>query len=131
MSVVVDASVVFSFLTQGPAEVDLQALVREGVVLHVPAIADTEILSAVSRHVRGGAVSQDEGRDLVLDYVSLPITRHLHPGHLVRGFELRNNVSARDAAYVVLAEALGVGLITIDRALARAVRRHTDVPVVP
>jgi predicted nucleic acid-binding protein len=131
VSLVVDASVIFAFLIQEPPEIDLEGLDRAGVDLHVPAICDTEVVAAVSRHVRRGAVSADEGRDLLLDYVSLPITRHLHPGHVGRTFDLRDNVSARDAAYVVLAEALGVGLVTVDRALTRAVRRHTRVPILP
>jgi predicted nucleic acid-binding protein len=129
VSVVVDASVVVALLVQEPSEVDLEALERAGVDLHVPAICDTEVVSAVSRYVGRGDVTEDKGRDLLLDYVSLPLTRHLHPGHVGRAFELRNNISARDAAYVVLAEALDAGLLTVDRALTRAVRRHTTVPV--
>ena len=131
MSVVVDASVLVASLIGERTSIDLEALQRSGVDLHMPAICDTEVVAALSRHVRQGAVTAEAGRDLIVDYVSLPIVRHLHVPHVGRAFELRDNVSARDAAYVALAEALGVGLITIDRALARAVRRHTDVPVLP
>jgi predicted nucleic acid-binding protein len=131
VSVVVDASVIVALLVEEATEVDLEALERAGVDLHVPAICDTEVLSAVSRYVGRGAMTEDDGRDLLLDYVSLPITRHVHPGHVGRAFELRNNLSARDAAYAVLAEALDLALLTIDRSLARAVRRHTGVPVLP
>ena len=131
MSVVVDASVLVASLIGERASIDLEALQRSGVVLHVPAICDTEVVSALSRHVRRGAVSPEDGRDLIVDYVSLPLVRHLHASHVCRAFELRDNVSARDATYVTLAEALDIGLMTVDRALARAVRRHTDVPVLP
>lgn len=55
----------------------------------------------------------------------------LHPGLLGRVFELRNNMSARDAAYISLAEALDARFVTLDHALAGAARRHTDVPVLP
>jgi len=46
-------------------------------------------------------------------------------------FELRNNMSTRDASYVSLAEALDARLVTLDHALAKAARRHTGVPVLP
>jgi predicted nucleic acid-binding protein len=45
--------------------------------------------------------------------------------------ELRSNFSTYDACYVALAEALGAEVLTADERLARAVRAHTAVGVVP
>jgi predicted nucleic acid-binding protein len=42
-------------------------------------------------------------------------------------WKLRNNFSASDAAYVVLAEALDAELLTADDRLAKSVRAHTLV----
>ena len=97
----------------------------------MPAICDTEVVSGFSRRVRTGVSSEEDALAALADYVAFPLARHLHPGLLGRVFELRSNMSARDASYVSLAEALDARLVTLDRALARAVRRHTRVPVLP
>lgn len=131
MNLVLDASVLVEFLAQAAAPIDLDELHRTGSAFHVPAICDTEVVSGLSRRVRSRLSSEDDARDALADYVAFPLARHLHVGLVGRVFELRDNVSARDAAYVSLAEALDARLVTLDRALATAVRRHTDVPVLP
>ena len=131
MSAVVDASVVIDFLTQSAPPIDLNEIVRSGRDLHVPAVCDTEVVSAISRWVRRGGASEEQGWEALADYVAFPVSRHLHPQLLGRVYELRANVSATDASYVALAEALEVDLLTTDRALASAVRTHTSVTVVP
>jgi predicted nucleic acid-binding protein len=46
---------------------------------------------------------------------------------LARAWNMRRNFTVYDALYVALAEAASAPLLTSDRRLARAVRRHTDV----
>ena len=58
-------------------------------------------------------------------------TRHGHEALLPRVLELRSNFGAYDACYVVLAERLGAELLTADERLARAVRAHTAIGVLP
>ena len=62
--------------------------------------------------------------------MSFPITRYRHDLLLSRVWELRHNLSAYDAAYVALAEVLGVPLVTRDRRLARAWGHRAKVEVV-
>ena len=50
----------------------------------------------------------------------LDLTRHAHEPLLGRVWELRRNLTAYDAVYVALAEALDCRLLTCDVALARA-----------
>ena len=54
------------------------------------------------------------------DLVDLPLTRHAAEPFLGRAWQLRANVTAYDALYVALAEALGAVLVTCDARLARA-----------
>lgn len=51
----------------------------------------------------------------------LDVARHPHDALLLRIWALRDNVSAYDAAYVALAEALEAPLLTCDRRLARSI----------
>jgi predicted nucleic acid-binding protein len=48
------------------------------------------------------------------------LQRYPHDFLLPRVWELRNNLTAYDAVYVALAEALGASLLTRDRRLAGA-----------
>ncbi len=75
----------------------------------------------------------DESRaaEATADYLSLPLSRHGHERLLGRILELRENFSPYDATYIALAEQLEASLVTTDAALARAVRRHLRLSVVP
>ena len=66
----------------------------------------------------------DGAATAVAEYLSLPLTRHDHAPLLGRILDLRDNFTAYDAAYVVLAEQFEAPLLTADERLARAVRRH-------
>jgi predicted nucleic acid-binding protein len=50
----------------------------------------------------------------------LEVERYPHVPLLARCWELRENVTAYDASYIALAEALGVPLLTADARLANA-----------
>ncbi len=63
-------------------------------------------------------------------YVRLPLARHGHVPLLTRMFELRDNFTASDAAYVALSERLDATLVTCDGRLTRAVQTLLTVNVV-
>lgn len=56
----------------------------------------------------------------IQDLLAMPLDRAAHQPLLARCWELRDNVTVYDAAYVALAEALGLPLVTADGRLARA-----------
>jgi predicted nucleic acid-binding protein len=56
----------------------------------------------------------------VADLVDLPLRRCAHRPLLHRVWELRHVVTPYDAAYIALAEALDVALLSADRRLAHA-----------
>ena len=72
------------------------------------------------RHNLGGALLATWAH-LALDRLQeMRLTRYAHISFLGRIWELRENVTAYDAAYVAFAEALDAPLITLDRRLAQA-----------
>jgi predicted nucleic acid-binding protein len=101
------------------------------VDLHAPALCDVEIVAGLRRAVLQRTLSDERAREATQDYLDLPISRHPHRHLLMRILELRANFSAYDAAYVALAERLAGGLLTADQRLARAVRDHTEIAVLP
>ncbi len=81
----------------------------------------------------GKDASAERADEAVADLRDLPVERYGHDALVPRIWELRQNFSAYDAAYVALAEAIaddGAPLITADARLARAVSSHTRVQVI-
>lgn len=79
--------------------------------------------------MRERRISSARAQQLIRDYVDLPVSRHGHLTLLARILELRDRLSAYDATYVALAEALGASLLTADKSLANAVRGAADIAV--
>ncbi len=98
--------------------------------LHAPALLDFEVGSALRGLVLGGQISAARAQDLLTDFDDLPVQRWLFvDGIRRRAFQLRDNVSAYDAAYVALAEALECPLLTRDSRLARSGGHAADIEV--
>jgi predicted nucleic acid-binding protein len=88
--------------------------------LHVPHLADVEVAQTLRRYVREGDLDAPSARAAIELLRSLDLERHAHEPLLDRVWALRQNLSAYDAVYVALAEALDSTLLTCDRRLARA-----------
>ncbi len=122
--IVVDCAAVVDALTLVEGSDDLRAELRHGE-LQAPALLDFEVVSAVRGLTLGHRISPERAADVLTDFDALPIIRWASADALRRrAFSLRDNLSANDAAYVVLAEALGCPLVTRDARLARS-RGHT------
>ena len=81
---------------------------------------DIEVTQVLRRLVREGTVPVNRADEAVRDLLDLRLIRYPHFVLLTRIWQLRNNLSAYDAAYVVLAEKLGAPLVTRDGRLAAA-----------
>ena len=99
------------------------------VTLHVPAVCDLELLSAVRRLVGEKRLTGARGDEAVAIYAALSISRHGHRRLLPRIWALRSNFTPYDASYLALAEMLDAPLVTTDARFARAARRLRTVTV--
>ena len=118
--IVVDASVATEAVG-GSSERNLDALrriTREASL--APHVLDLEVASALRRLVRRGALAEPLAQAALRHLAVLPVTRCGHGTLLPRCWELRDNLTIYDAAYVSLAEATGATLLTSDQRLARA-----------
>ncbi len=132
MRVVVDASAVGELLLRPNEAAQVTAVLRTPAVeLHVPELIDIEVASALRKALFAGELLESRLDTALADFFQLKLVRHRHKFLVQRILELRHNFSPYDATYVALAEQLHANLLTADEALARAVRRHLDLPVLP
>jgi predicted nucleic acid-binding protein len=119
--IVIDASTLVEvLLASARAGAARAVLERPGCALHAPHLLDIEITQALRRYVSIGQVEAGRAQDALRDLSRLPLRRHAHGFLLPRAWELRNNLTAYDAIYVALAEALDATLLTSDARLAAA-----------
>lgn len=115
----VDASALLEVLLQtSMASKVSNRIFRAGETLHAPHLLDVEVTQVLRRYVRERIISADRGAEALRDLADLPLNRYPHFVLLSRIWELRHNMTAYDAAYLALAEALFAPLVTRDRAFA-------------
>lgn len=118
--IVVDASVLaVALIDDGPDGAASRAALA-GETLVAPELIDLEILSVMRRQVSAGNMPVDRAELALSDLGDLPMRRAPHGPLLRRCWELRQTVTVYDAAYIALAEALGIALVTADARLSRA-----------
>ena len=125
--IVFDASAAVSALLNAG---DARAVLGDDTV-QVPHLIDSEIASALRRQVGRGDLSADDGWTALAAWAHMGVVRHPVAGLLDRIWALRENVSAYDASYIALAEALGCAVLTADARLSRVPGLRCPVTVVP
>ena len=127
--IVVDAVAVVDALTGlGDAQSLRERLEVEE--LHAPTVLDYEVVSSLRGLTRGRILSVARAEDLLADFEDLPVRRWPFADALRRRvFQLRDSISAYDAAYVALAEALDCPLVTRDARLARSSGHHAQIEI--
>jgi predicted nucleic acid-binding protein len=118
--IVVDASVLATALGDDGLDGDRARSRLRGERLNAPELVDLEVASVLRRQARSGAVDDRRAALALADLAAMPLQRAPHRPLLVRCWELRDNLTIYDAAYIALAEALAVTLLTSDERLARA-----------
>ena len=107
-------------LLGGGRSEEVRATLSSEAVAHVPELLGVEALSALRRLVRRGVVDDERAATAVRDLGELPFVVHPHGPLHERIWALRHAVSAYDASYFALAEALDCPLLTCDDRLGRA-----------
>lgn len=126
---VVDTSAVLEVLAaRAPVAGLVERLASDGD-LHGPHLLDTEVLHALRRMTMTGAISEDRAADARGDFAELAVVRYPHEPLSDRVWALRHNLTAYDATFVALAEALDAPLVTCDARLAGAPGYETVVEV--
>jgi predicted nucleic acid-binding protein len=117
--IVVDASALLEVLLRTPAASAVEERIfapRE--TLHAPHLVDVEVAQVIRRYAAHSEIDGGRGRMAIADLADFPLRRYPHDFLLPRIWDLRNNLSAYDAAYVALAEALDAPLLTRDGRMA-------------
>ena len=118
---VVDASALIEALLRTPlGDRCTERLLRPGNQLFAPHLLDVEVTQVLRRYAQRGQLRDARGREALQDLAAFPLIRCSHEPLLDRMWELRHSLSAYDAAYIALAEALDAPLVTCDARMARA-----------
>jgi len=117
---VIDASVLAVALSDDGPDGDQVRERLRGEALAAPSLVDLEVVSVWRGLARGGHLDPRRARLALVDLTAIPVQRVDHTALVERCWELRDNLTVYDAAYVALAEALQVTLLTDDQRLARA-----------
>lgn len=127
--IVVDASVIVTALADDGDDGDRVRDRLRDERLTAPHLIDLEVTSAWRRLAATGDLGERRVQLALDDLRSLRMERVPHRPLLARCWELRDTLTVYDAAYVALAEALDVTLLTADGRLAAAPGPSCDIEV--
>lgn len=119
--VVVDASVLTAFYSAtDPRRAAARNRLSGGDTLVAPAHVDAEVLSALRGLARSNPLFDAAVPAAIAHFRNFPLRRYPLAPLLTRQWQLRHNMTAYDAAYVALAEALDASLLTCDAKFAKS-----------
>ncbi len=124
---VVDASIVASALGDDGSDGERARQRLAGERLFAPELLDLEVASVWRRAARAGRLGERRASQALEDLAALPLGRAPHQPFMSRIWELRDNLTPYDAAYVALAEELEAPLLTADRRLAKALGARCEI----
>jgi predicted nucleic acid-binding protein len=128
--IVLDASALLEvLLATAAAERVARSIFARGQTLHAPHVIDLEVAQVLRRYRREGEISEVRAMEALRDLQDFPLTRYPHDLFLPRIWELKENLTAYDAAYIALAEVLPAPLVTRDGRIGRSRSHRAEVQV--
>lgn len=126
---VLDTSAAVDYLTGAGVAGEVTKILESEGEAAAPDLIVFEVIAALRREALRGSIAQARAARALDDLADLSI--ELFPCMSLRGraWELRHNLTAADALFVALAEALDEPLATKDSALATAARAQTAIVV--
>ncbi|MFI9580988.1 type II toxin-antitoxin system VapC family toxin [Streptomyces sp. NPDC052236] len=128
--IVVDSSFLVAALTDAGAGGKACADRLRVETLAAPDVIGLEAVSAIRGLLRGKKITEAEADRAVRVVARMPIRRAPLTALLERSWELRDNCTPYDAAYIALAEALDVPLVTAGSKLKGVPKTRCVVEVV-
>ena len=127
---VVDCSAMIELLAaKTPTGEAIARRVTTAQTLYAPYLLDGEVISALLGLKRGKKISEREADAALFNYRAFPVERQDVLPLWSRLKILHANLSAHDAQYVALAEALNVSLITADARIKRSGAARCEIEV--
>ena len=131
MIIVPDASAVIELVLGAGRSERVSALVLDQqAALCAPEILPLEVVQVLRRLVRGRQLEEPRAVQALEDFRTLRVHLYGHTALLGRMWVLRDNLTAYDAAYLALAEALEATLVTLDQAFSDVAGSPAKVEVV-
>lgn len=130
--IVVDSSAMLEVLLRSPRTPEIEKYIFvSNESLHAPHLLDLEVVQVLRRYCVSGEMSAARAQEAIVDLLNFPITRYPHDIFIDRIWDLRNNITAYDAAFVALAESLPAPLLTCDSKLAAASGHRAKIVLIP
>jgi predicted nucleic acid-binding protein len=127
---VLDTSGAVDLLLGSGAVEQVAALLATEGELAAPDLLVFEVLAVLRRQALSGSIADARAAGAVEDLADLPLALFASMPLRERAWALRRNLTAADALFAALAEALDEPLATKDAGLAAALAAHTEVDVI-
>lgn len=129
--IVADASAIGDVLLGNRHAPAIRAVLAGHSAIHAPEHFHVEVISLLRRHALRGELGERRRAQALSHLRELRVVRYPVGELLDPVWELRDRLSAYDAAYLALARELGLPLLTCDGGLAEAARAEGRLAMLP